>query len=130
MLKIFFGGLAMLSRRLRACLAGLALTVFQSMGMPARAAYHFDWYAPPMAYGMTKLLPAHLGPARYRITIEPIGNVPTQVTGLVTFMGPNGRLTSREFTHDIFFGTGNFVGQPTLRLKGSPTGTSVKVRVQ
>ncbi len=118
----------MIRLRPRATFA-LALLVLGLVGQAASAQDVHSVYAPPLAWGKGERLRAHLGPATYTVTVAPVGNVPTQVVGRISYVGPDGRVVVKPFTDRITFRTGNAVAQPVLKLKAVPTGTVCDVTV-
>jgi hypothetical protein len=117
-----------MSRLIRAC-AAVAVLIAPAWDVVAYAADTEYIYAPPGVYGEARRLRAHLGSANYTITLEPLGNVPTEVIGKVQYIGLDGQLVTREFTHSINFRTGNVVAAPVLQVKAIPTGVQVKATV-
>ena len=98
-------------------------------GGVALAADQEKLYAPPLKWGPSVALRAHLGRATYTIKLEQVGNVPTKVVGEVAYVDEKGKEVVKEFTDSITFKTGDVVAQPKLRVNAVPTGTFVNATV-
>ncbi len=88
----------------------------------------FNAYAGPNAWGPPVQLNAHLGPVTYTVsTTTVVGK--TVVVGEVTYTNAEGRTVTQKFSKSITFRTGNVVDRPTVRFKGNPTGSAVRISV-
>lgn len=114
-------------------LAALGITAVGFAGLtPARAqaqvTYHA--YAPPLRWGPELPIRGHLSAATYYVKCESVGNVPTHIDILAEYIDERGQLVRRQFFGNVAnFRTGNFVGQPKLRFRATPTGCQVKVSI-
>ena len=86
-------------------------------------------YAPPMIFGSWRQVHSHLnGPNTVTITVTPVGS--TVVTGEVRYWNKNNNQVVETFTSQAVVEYGNSVGNISVRLKGTPTGSSCDVQVQ
>lgn len=107
----------------------LSLAIMAAALVSSAQAAEYSGYAPPLIWGKPMNLPGHLGAATYRLKLEPVNNVGSQVSGRVTYVDEKGQLVTTEFTDSIKFRTGNVAAQPWVTLKAIPTGTHVRVIV-
>src|SRR5262245_948206 len=70
-------------------LSAAAVAVIMTLVGVAAAKQRHQLYAPPVAWGPWSDVASHIGPARFTITVEPIGK--TLVVGEVEYFGPKGR---------------------------------------
>ena len=86
-------------------------------------------YAPPMTFGLWREVHSHLnGPNTVTITVTPVGS--TVVTGEVKYWDKNNKQVVETFTSQSVVEHGNSVGNISVRLKGTPTGSSCDVQVK
>jgi hypothetical protein len=111
----------------KSVIAAVALGALVGAGN-ARAADYFDAYAAPNTWGPTYRLRAHLGRAGYTVSYKAVGK--TAVVGEVTYYATkSGPPVTRQFNGSISFTTGDCAATPTVRFKGIPFGSAVKVTV-
>jgi hypothetical protein len=96
-------------------------------GAASARADTYNANASPNTWGPPVAIKAHLGGATYTISYSALGN--TTVLGEVTYTGPDGRDVTRTFHGSITFRTGLVVAQPSVRFKGVPFGSAVRVTV-
>jgi hypothetical protein len=85
-------------------------------------------YAGPSVWGPETRVIAHLGASTYTIDYEAVGS--TVVIGQVTYWETKDKQVTKEFNKSITFRTADVAAQPTIRFKGVPTGSAVKVTVK
>jgi hypothetical protein len=93
----------------------------------ATATDYFNAYAAPNVWGPKLTLRAHLGKATYTVSYKAVGK--TQVIGQVTYWATKNKEVTKEFNGSITFTTADVVATPTVRFKGIPLGSAVKVTV-
>jgi hypothetical protein len=103
----------------------LGATVCLLLTASARAET-YNAYAGPNTWGPAVQVKGHVGSVTYTITYSAVGN--TSVIGEVTYQGPGGQVT-KHFNGSITFTTGRVVGAPTVRFRGIPFGSAVRVTV-
>lgn len=84
-------------------------------------------YAPPAVFGNWQTVSSHIGPMKYAITVEPIGD--TKVFGEIRYYNKEGKQVVKPFHDKVEIEVGNSIANVEVRLKGVPTGSSCKVFV-